>query len=316
MNVRSEMHNIDSISNCRDYLSTVLRSHERRDTTRRSISDASEVEPISHLDDSKVKKLGSKISATIPAAKKANLKAKASVLQNQVIKAKKKIAEENIQKAIKVAIVTTEVAASDGKAFCISRVNVGLDTTAMREAVVKVMDEKGIAVMVFSTDETANKALVCAGVPEKGDKCKQLKVLEWLVAALKPLKGKGGGGKGGLAQGQVWSFEGKNQSVVYVGVDGTLASLIYVEDQIREDGRHVESLHKQGVSLYVLSGDKRSTAEYVASKVGIPREKKLMHNICQYQVPLRRYMAMMDIQVLTILVIENLERNVDSVVRS
>ncbi|CAL5377720.1 unnamed protein product [Camellia sinensis] len=68
----------------------------------------------------------------------------------------------------------------------------------------------------------------------------------------------------------------KNQSVVYVGVDGTLAGLIYVEDQIREDARHVvESLHKQGVSLYMLSGDKRSTAEYVASKVGIPREKVL-----------------------------------------
>ncbi|KAI8027809.1 Alanine--tRNA ligase [Camellia lanceoleosa] len=61
---------------------------------------------------------------------------------------------------------------------------------------------RGIAVMVFSTDETTNNALVCTGVPEKGDKCKQLKVLEWLVAALKPLKGKGGGGKGGLAQGQ------------------------------------------------------------------------------------------------------------------
>ncbi|KAL7205997.1 hypothetical protein ACSBR2_018831 [Camellia fascicularis] len=68
----------------------------------------------------------------------------------------------------------------------------------------------------------------------------------------------------------------KNQSVVYVGVDGTLVGLIYVEDQIREDARHVvESLHKQGVSLYMLSGDKRSTAEYVASKVGIPREKVL-----------------------------------------
>ncbi|CAL5368475.1 unnamed protein product [Camellia sinensis] len=152
----------------------------------------------------KVTSLNSRMeSATIPAAKKADLKAKVSVLQNQVIKAKKKIAEENIQKAIKVAIETAEVAASNGKAFCISRVNVGLDTTVMRKAVVKVMDEKGIEVMVFSTDETANKALVYAGVPEKGDKCKQLKVLEWLVAALKPLKGKGGGGKGGLAQGQV-----------------------------------------------------------------------------------------------------------------
>ncbi|KAI7995424.1 Alanine--tRNA ligase [Camellia lanceoleosa] len=137
-------------------------------------------------------------SATIPAAKKADLKAKVSVLQNQVIKAKKKIVEEKIQKAVKVVIETAEVAAS---AFCISRVNVGLDTTALREAVVKVMDEKVVfSVMVFSTDETTNKALVCVGVPEKGDKCKQLKVLEWLVAALKPLNEKGGEGKGGLAQ--------------------------------------------------------------------------------------------------------------------
>ncbi|KAF5933396.1 hypothetical protein HYC85_029567 [Camellia sinensis] len=269
MNVPSEMHHIDSKSNCRDYLSTVLRSHERRDTTRRLISDASEVEPKSRLDDSKVKKLGSKISACLFY----------STVLNQVIKAKKKITEENIQEAIKVAIETAEVAAFDGKAFCISR---------------------GIAIMVFSTDETANKALVCAGVPEKGDKCKQLKMLEWLVAALKPLKEKGGGGKCGLAQGQVGNFLlvtnrkilkclrslDKNQSVVYVGVDGTLASLIYVEDQIREDGRHVvESLHKQGVSLYMLSGDKRSTTEYVVSKVGIPREKSFLHYNCAAMGP-------------------------------
>ncbi|KAA8545605.1 hypothetical protein F0562_020389 [Nyssa sinensis] len=68
----------------------------------------------------------------------------------------------------------------------------------------------------------------------------------------------------------------KNQSVVYVGVDGILAGLIYVEDQIREDAGHVvESLSKQGISVYMLSGDKRSTAEYVASIVGIPTEKVL-----------------------------------------
>ncbi|KAK3027950.1 hypothetical protein RJ639_039417 [Escallonia herrerae] len=141
-------------------------------------------------------------SASISTAKKADLKAKLSVLQNQVIKAKKKIAEENIQKAVKVATEMAEVASSDGKAFCVSHVSVGSDTAAIREAVVKVMEQKGMAVMVFSKDETANKTLVCAGVPEKGDKSKQLKVLDWLKAALEPLKGKGGGGKGGLAQGQ------------------------------------------------------------------------------------------------------------------
>lgn len=58
-----------------------------------------------------------------------------------------------------------------------------------------------------------------------------------------------------------------------MGVDGVLAGLIYVEDQIREDARHVvESLTKQGISTYLLSGDKKNAAEYVASVVGIPKE--------------------------------------------
>lgn len=56
--------------------------------------------------------------------------------------------------------------------------------------------------MVFSTDESTNKAVVCAGVPEKGDKGK-LDVSEWLSNALGPLKGRCGKGKGGLATGQV-----------------------------------------------------------------------------------------------------------------
>ena len=65
---------------------------------------------------------------------------------------------------------------------------------------------QGISVMVFSTDETTNKAVVYAGVPENGEKFKQLEVSEWLTAALGPLKGRCGKGKGGLAQGQVSHF--------------------------------------------------------------------------------------------------------------
>ncbi|XP_024019896.1 copper-transporting ATPase PAA1, chloroplastic isoform X1 [Morus notabilis] len=68
----------------------------------------------------------------------------------------------------------------------------------------------------------------------------------------------------------------QNQSVVYVGVDNDLAGLIYFEDQIREDARQVvESLSRQGINVYMLSGDKRNTAEYVASVVGIPKEQVL-----------------------------------------
>lgn len=65
-----------------------------------------------------------------------------------------------------------------------------------------------------------------------------------------------------------------NHSVVYVGVDNTLAGRIYVEDQIREDAEFVvESLSRQGIGVYMLSGDKKSAAEYVASLVGIPKER-------------------------------------------
>ncbi|XP_021899802.1 copper-transporting ATPase PAA1, chloroplastic [Carica papaya] len=67
-----------------------------------------------------------------------------------------------------------------------------------------------------------------------------------------------------------------SQSIVYVGVENTLAGLIYFQDQIREDAGHVvESLSRQGISVYMLSGDKRRTAEYVASVVGIAKEKVL-----------------------------------------
>lgn len=62
---------------------------------------------------------------------------------------------------------------------------------------------QGIAVMIFSTDEASSKAVVYAGVPDKI--AKDNVAVKWLKAALEPLKGKGGG-KGGLAQGQVSSL--------------------------------------------------------------------------------------------------------------
>ncbi|WVZ03047.1 hypothetical protein V8G54_023853 [Vigna mungo] len=138
---------------------------------------------------------------SIPAAKKADIKTKIARLQDQVRKAQKQIAEENKRKAVNITAEKAELAASDGKTFCISRVDVGLDVAAVREAVTKVMDQKGLSVMVFSTDESTNKAVICAGVPEKGDKGK-LDVAEWLSNALGPLKGRCGKGKGGLATGQ------------------------------------------------------------------------------------------------------------------
>lgn len=57
-------------------------------------------------------------------------------------KAQKKIAEENLKQAVKIALETAEAAASEGKSFCISHVEVGLDAAAVREAVLKVIEQK------------------------------------------------------------------------------------------------------------------------------------------------------------------------------
>ncbi|XP_042064791.1 alanine--tRNA ligase-like [Salvia splendens] len=194
-------------------LDFAFKAFELAASLEQEINEASKTE--GSILEQKVTALNSRVEgASVPSATKADLKAKISVLQSQVIKAKKKIAEEHMQKAIEAAIQTAEGASSNGKTFCISHVDVGSDTSAIREAVVKVMEQKGMAIMVFSRDETVNKAFVCAGVPEKDGKYKSLNVTEWLKKVLELISGKGGGGKGGLAQGQ-----GSDASRIEIAMD-------------------------------------------------------------------------------------------------
>ncbi|KAF3957685.1 hypothetical protein CMV_017325, partial [Castanea mollissima] len=191
---------------------SAFKAMELANSLEQEVNDASKIE--GSLLEKTVASLKSRVdSASIPAAKKADIRAKISILQNRVRKAQKKIAEENIQKAVKITIEKAEVAASEGKAFCVSHVDVGLDVAAVREAVLKVIEQKGISAMVFSTDETTNKAVVCAGVPEKGDRNKHLEVSEWLTEALEPLKGRCGKGKGGLASGQGTDASQVNEAI-------------------------------------------------------------------------------------------------------
>ncbi|XBH99475.1 hypothetical protein VPH35_128787 [Triticum aestivum] len=139
-------------------------------------------------------------AAAIPAARKADLRGNVSKLEDQLRKEKKKICEENIRRAVKTAIDAAETALSEGKPFCVTYADVGLDTTALREAVVKAMNHSSLLMMVFSTDEASNKAAIYAGVPPNTPN--GFKVLDWLTPSIAPLKGRGGGGKNGLAQGQ------------------------------------------------------------------------------------------------------------------
>ncbi|KAE8728960.1 Alanine--tRNA ligase [Hibiscus syriacus] len=180
---------------------TALKAMELGGQLLKEVDDASKME-VSLLE-KKVASLKTSVdSASIPAAQKADIRAKIAQLQNQLRKAQKKIAEQNMQKAVATATELAEVAAIEGKTFCVTRIDVGLDPAALREAVSKVIQQKGMAVMVFSIDETTNKAVVYAGVPDKSEQSKLLEVSEWLTNALGPLKGRCGKGKGGLATGQ------------------------------------------------------------------------------------------------------------------
>ncbi|KAH7372887.1 hypothetical protein KP509_17G026800 [Ceratopteris richardii] len=141
-------------------------------------------------------------AAVIPAVRKSEFRGKLAVLQDRIRKAQKAAAEANLQAAIKMATETAEKSALNGKEFCILRIDVGLDTNAIREAITRVLSsQKGLAVMMFSVDKESNKVLVYAGVPET-IASKGLILKDWLWKALGPINGKGGGGKGGLAQGQ------------------------------------------------------------------------------------------------------------------
>ncbi|MBA0682792.1 hypothetical protein Goari_024485 [Gossypium aridum] len=180
---------------------SALKAMELGGLLLKEVDDASNMEV--RLLEKKVASLKTTVdSASIPAAQKADIRAKIAQLQNQLKKAQKKIAEQNMQRAVTTATELAEVAAKEGKTFCVTRIDVGLDAAALREAVSKVIQQKGMPVMVFSIDETTNKAVVYAGVPEKSEQSKLLEVSEWLTNALGPLKGRCGKGKGGLATGQ------------------------------------------------------------------------------------------------------------------
>ncbi|CAI7909075.1 unnamed protein product [Closterium sp. NIES-53] len=156
---------------------------------------------------------GSVDAAVIPAAYKAQLKASLLKLHDRLRQAQKAAAGANLKLAIQTAVETAAATAAAGESVCVLRIDVGLDPNAIREAVVTVLgQQKELAVLMVSVDEEKGKVLLYAGVPDAVAAC-GLSVLEWLRAALVPVDGKGGGGKGGLAQGQGNKASGANEAM-------------------------------------------------------------------------------------------------------
>jgi Cu+-exporting ATPase len=62
------------------------------------------------------------------------------------------------------------------------------------------------------------------------------------------------------------------QTVMLVAIDGRGAGLIGVADPVKETSPEaIRALHGEGVQVVMLTGDNRTTAEAVASKLGIDR---------------------------------------------
>jgi Cu+-exporting ATPase len=68
------------------------------------------------------------------------------------------------------------------------------------------------------------------------------------------------------------TLRGEGQTVMFVAVDGKPAGLLGVADPIKDStAEAVKLLHDDGVTLVMLTGDSRTTAEAVARQLGIDR---------------------------------------------
>ncbi|HSF15027.1 MAG TPA: heavy metal translocating P-type ATPase [Vicinamibacteria bacterium] len=80
------------------------------------------------------------------------------------------------------------------------------------------------------------------------------------------------GADGSAAAERAETIRRDGQTAVFVAIDGKLAGVLGIADPIKETSREaIEHLHEDGVSVIMLTGDNRTTAESVASKLGIDR---------------------------------------------
>jgi len=71
---------------------------------------------------------------------------------------------------------------------------------------------------------------------------------------------------------QADDLRGEGQTVMFLGIDGKAVGLIGVSDPIKESTPEaIRDLHAEGITVVMLTGDSRRTAEAVAKKLGIDR---------------------------------------------
>jgi Cu+-exporting ATPase len=77
-------------------------------------------------------------------------------------------------------------------------------------------------------------------------------------------------------QEQLETLEQQGKTVMLVVIDGTMAGLVAVADTVKVgSAQAVQQLRAQGLSVWMMTGDNRRTAQAIAAQVGIPTEQVL-----------------------------------------
>ncbi|OGG15817.1 hypothetical protein A3D78_04305 [Candidatus Gottesmanbacteria bacterium RIFCSPHIGHO2_02_FULL_39_14] len=88
-----------------------------------------------------------------------------------------------------------------------------------------------------------------------------------------------------LNQNNITSLEKQGKTVVHLSIDKKYQGSIAIADTVKEDSQSaIASLIRQGFAVFMITGDNQSTAEAIASQVGIPKENVLAHVLPQDKV--------------------------------
>ena len=128
------------------------------------------------------------------------------------------------------------------------------------EAIVRSAQEKGLTLATPAAFEAVAGHGIAAEVNGHAILLGNLRLMEQRQVALN-----------GLAP-KAEALQAEAKTAMWLAVDGQASAIIGVADTIKEGSREaVAALHKQGLTVVMMTGDNKATAEAIASEVGIDR---------------------------------------------
>ncbi len=130
----------------------------------------------------------------------------------------------------------------------------------LAEAIVRGAEEKGISLLKTEDFASVTGKGVTGTVDGKSVALGNIKLLQ--EQSIDP---------GSLAR-QADNGRSEGQTVMFIAIDGKAAGLIGVADPVKDSTPEaIRDLHREGVKVVMLTGDNRTTAQAVASRLGIDR---------------------------------------------